>query len=101
MSCAFCKKSTDDVRYLVEGPGVNICDECVAVCVDLIADRDRAKRGLPTVGREGVPPPAWSARLHCSLCRMPVIIQDTIPVEQRGLLCRECIAAVQAAAAAR
>ena len=50
MSCAFCKKSRDDVRYLLAGPGVNICDVCVATCIDLIAEWDRGKTGAPTAG---------------------------------------------------
>ncbi|MEE0776864.1 MAG: ClpX C4-type zinc finger protein, partial [Bacillota bacterium] len=34
--CAFCGKSQDQVRKLVSGPGVNICDECVALCMEII-----------------------------------------------------------------
>lgn len=106
MSCAFCQKTRDDVRYLLAGPGVNICDVCVANCIDLIADLDRAKTDPPTArGRlyryfkallkKGVPPPA---RIHCDLCRSLVAIAESIPVARRGRLCLECIAAVQDAA---
>ncbi|MGH7277075.1 MAG: ClpX C4-type zinc finger protein [Candidatus Rokuibacteriota bacterium] len=62
MSCSFCKKSKAEVRYLVAGPGVHICDVCVAVSIDLIADWDRAKTDPPAASRKGVPPPA---RIHC------------------------------------
>lgn len=34
--CSFCKKSQTDVKYLIKGDGVCICDECVQTCVDLI-----------------------------------------------------------------
>ena len=36
--CSFCGKSRDEVRRLIAGPGVYICDECVALCQEIIAD---------------------------------------------------------------
>lgn len=36
--CAFCGKSEHEVNRLVAGAGVAICDECVALCVEIIAD---------------------------------------------------------------
>jgi ATP-dependent Clp protease ATP-binding subunit ClpX len=38
MKCSFCGKTQDQVRRLVAGPGVNICDECVELCSDIIDD---------------------------------------------------------------
>ncbi len=38
LKCSFCGKSQDQVRRLVAGPGVNICDECVELCADIIDD---------------------------------------------------------------
>src|SRR6476661_1360710 len=38
--CSFCNKSQNDVRKLIAGPTVFICDECVAVCQDII-DEDQ------------------------------------------------------------
>src|ERR1700682_3285929 len=35
---SFCRKSQHDVRCLVAGPAVFICDECVALCDDIIED---------------------------------------------------------------
>jgi len=34
--CTFCVKPTADVETMVAGPGVYICNECVALCVELI-----------------------------------------------------------------
>jgi len=34
--CSFCGKRQDEVRKLIAGPAVNICDECVELCVDII-----------------------------------------------------------------
>ena len=36
VSCSFCGKSSDEVRKLIAGPGVYICDECVELCMDII-----------------------------------------------------------------
>lgn len=38
MHCTFCGKSDREVRKLIAGPGVNICDECVALCNGFIGD---------------------------------------------------------------
>jgi len=36
--CSFCTKSQHDVKKLIEGPSVYICDECVEICVDVVRD---------------------------------------------------------------
>jgi hypothetical protein len=38
--CSFCGKSQHDVRALIAGPAVFVCDECVGACDDILADRD-------------------------------------------------------------
>ncbi len=38
LRCSFCNKSQNDVRKLIAGPTVFICDECVAVCQDIIEE---------------------------------------------------------------
>lgn len=38
-SCSFCGKPNTEVAALVAGPGVYICDECVSLCQQVIADR--------------------------------------------------------------
>lgn len=38
--CSFCGKSEHQVHRLVAGPGVNICDECIALCVDVLEERE-------------------------------------------------------------
>jgi ClpX C4-type zinc finger len=37
VACSFCRKPPDAVAKLVAGPGVFICDECVALCAELIS----------------------------------------------------------------
>lgn len=38
MFCSFCGKSQHDLKKLIAGPGVFICNECVALCEKIIAD---------------------------------------------------------------
>ena len=45
--CSFCGKSKDQARRLVAGPGVFICDECVALCNEVLNDEPPA---APPVG---------------------------------------------------
>ena len=43
--CSFCGRGNDEVRKIVTGPGVYICNYCVAGCVDIIGEEDlRAPR---------------------------------------------------------
>jgi ATP-dependent Clp protease ATP-binding subunit ClpX len=46
LRCSFCNKSQNDVRKLIRGHTVFICDECVAVCQDII-DEDRGHELSP------------------------------------------------------
>ena len=46
--CSFCGKTQDQVRKLVMGPAANICNECVLLCQEIVADDV-----VETVGREG------------------------------------------------
>ena len=53
--CSFCGKSQHEVRKLIAGPTVFICDECVELCMDII--REEHKNTL-VKSRDGVPTPA-------------------------------------------
>ena len=54
LRCSFCNKDQNDVRKLIAGPTVFICDECVEVCNDIIADDNRFEnRGV----RSSLPSP--------------------------------------------
>src|SRR5690242_3445455 len=53
--CSFCGKSQHEVRKLITGPTVFICDECVELCMDII--REENKSSL-VKSRDGVPTPA-------------------------------------------
>ena len=52
--CSFCGKSQHEVRKLIAGPTVFICDECVELCTDII--REESRSSLARTG-DGVPTP--------------------------------------------
>ena len=63
LRCSFCGKSQHEVRKLIAGPTVFICDECVELCMDII--REENKTSL-VKSRDGVPTPELP---DSSLCR--------------------------------
>ena len=42
LSCSFCGKSQGEVAKLIAGPGVYICDECVSLCNEIVAQESSA-----------------------------------------------------------
>ena len=51
--CSFCNKSQNEVKKLIAGPRVYICDECIDLCNDIVRDESdeqpaKARSGLPT-----------------------------------------------------
>jgi ATP-dependent Clp protease ATP-binding subunit ClpX len=54
LRCSFCNKSQREVRKLIAGPNVYICDECVDICLDIIAE-DRAREARES--RKNLPKP--------------------------------------------
>ena len=52
--CSFCGKSQHEVRKLIAGPTVFICDECVELCMDIIREENKSSM---VKSSEGVPTP--------------------------------------------
>jgi ATP-dependent Clp protease ATP-binding subunit ClpX len=52
--CSFCGKSQHEVRKLIAGPTVFICDECVELCKDIIQEEKKSSLGK---SRDGIPTP--------------------------------------------
>lgn len=49
LHCSFCGKAQDEVKRLVAGPGVYICDECINVCNEIIGDDSQGLDDSPAV----------------------------------------------------
>jgi len=56
LSCSFCGKSQREVKKLIAGPTVYICDECIELCNDIIAEETNKQEMLKT--KAGVPKPS-------------------------------------------
>ncbi len=54
--CSFCGKSQSEVKKLIAGPGVYICDECIELCNDIIAEEYEKEEARHT--RLSIPEPA-------------------------------------------
>lgn len=88
--CSFCRKSQRDVRTLIAGPGVMICDECVGICNDIVVESAKDSAG-----------PMAGTVLVCGLCRMPAALDESLAIPDRGIVCAGCAAAIEAALAQR
>ena len=55
--CSFCGKSQHEVRKLIAGPSVFICDECVELCNDIIREEIQQAQGQKTAGGTDLPTP--------------------------------------------
>ena len=88
--CSFCDKTQDQVRRIIAGNGVYICDECIALCQEIIADDlgdgadARSRRICPS------PPKSrrcstntWSARIRPS-ARSTVAVYNHYQEDQRA-----------------
>ena len=53
--CSFCGKSQNEVRKLIAGPNVYVCDECVELCMDILREENKTTSSQKS---EGVPAPA-------------------------------------------
>ena len=56
LNCSFCGKSQKEVKKLIAGPTVYICDECIGLCNDIIAEE--VEKDEPYAGSAPVPKPA-------------------------------------------
>ena len=54
LHCTFCGKSQHEVRKLIAGPTVFICDECVELCMDIIGEENKSSL---VKSRDGIPTP--------------------------------------------
>ena len=56
--CSFCGKSQHEVKKLIAGPSVFICDECIELCNDIIRDEAPAESASTKAGRSDLPIPS-------------------------------------------
>jgi hypothetical protein len=92
LRCSFCNLSQRDVKKLIAGPTVYICNECVEICQNIIAED-------ATLADSGKKPLAPSeSQATCALCRHVREKENMIYVLDRGLICLICVDRVREAA---
>jgi len=99
LRCSFCSKGQPDVRKLIAGPTVFICNECVDVCVDIIL-QDRDVHEVPQAAAGDQQPTGVDAVLReraitCALCGKASLPDRVLTIENRGVLCGGCADAVE------
>jgi hypothetical protein len=95
LRCSFCNKAQAEVHKLIAGPTVFICDECVQVCAEIIANE---MEPIPTTGQ---PPPVPTSSdttriVTCALCGLQLPWADALLVSARGFLCIGCTGEIEA-----
>src|SRR5438093_680596 len=95
VQCSFCGKNQDEVRKLIAGPYVYICDECIDLCNEILEQECEAEGGA------GDPPmqsESLTAASACVLCRLPKSIEELVPLPELGFICRTCVDTIRIAA---
>ncbi|MBM4262888.1 MAG: hypothetical protein FJ143_11555 [Deltaproteobacteria bacterium] len=85
--CSFCSKTQNEVRKLIAGPSVHICDECVDLC-----DQILVKENL----KENDPPAASTEERLCGICMEERESDELVFLPHAAYMCVGCLEAVQA-----
>jgi ClpX C4-type zinc finger len=89
VACTFCNKPTAEVQKMIAGPGVFICNECVGLCVEILASAPESTASEPA---ELPKPASWEERVSDDdlLATLPKIAAASASVEQQlGLWVRQ------------
>ena len=84
------------MRKLIAGPTVYICEECVDLCNDILAEEFREKPKIETkvpAQTERVPAVPLQG---CLLCRLPKEAEELTYIPDRGTICSVCLDTIRA-----
>ena len=82
LSCSFCGKNQAEVRKLVAGPTVYICDECIGLCNDIITEELQLDENTVPQGTEVNRRTVCASAAH-RLARMLAFVPDARPLVER------------------
>jgi ClpX C4-type zinc finger len=84
-SCAFCAKGQHEVRRLIAGPTVQICDECVELCSGILADESENNKAVPRRKQERL----------CGICMESRDADELIFLPHAAYMCPGCLEELQ------
>jgi len=96
LACSFCGKQQNEVRKLIAGPGVYICDPCIALAGGVLGSGDPAGTELGTMTAL----PAHATHLKCSFCGKDrrqtagLVVMPAVTLERTSAsaaICSECL----------
>ena len=96
LACSFCGKRQREVRKLIAGPGVYICDLCVALAANVLGSGDPVDTELGTMNAL----PEQATRLKCSFCGKDrrqasgLVVMPQVTLERTSAsaaVCSECL----------
>ena len=85
---------------MIAGPSVQICDECVDICLDIVSE-DRKDARSTEESADGNGDRATPTLTVCSLCHLPTTDEQGTYVTNRGILCPGCVGEIGVALARR
>jgi ClpX C4-type zinc finger len=83
VSCSFCSKEQNEVRKIIAGPAVHICDECVDLCGAILANENIHETDKPM-------PDSTSERL-CGICMQPRESDELVFLPHAAYMCAGCL----------
>jgi hypothetical protein len=83
VACSFCSKNQNEVRKIIAGPSVHICDECVNLCSAILA-----KENVPEAEKRI--PDSTSERL-CGICMQPRESDELVFLPHAAYMCAGCL----------
>ncbi|MGE5218886.1 MAG: ClpX C4-type zinc finger protein [Chloroflexota bacterium] len=92
IACSFCGKDQNEVRKLVAGPSVHICDECVELCRNIVGEEAEGGEKSKAKSEKAK---AKKSRL-CGICMEPRETDELIFLPHAAYLCADCLEDIQA-----
>ena len=91
-ACSFCGKSQREVRKLVAGPSVHICDECIELCRNMLAEELDAGETIGTKLATG----ASREKGLCGICMEERDSDELIFLPHAAYMCAACLEGIHA-----
>lgn len=87
LRCSFCAKRKDEVLKFVSGPGVYICNECIALCNEIMAEDGGLPPGeLWRYGLELISPEELKLASEAETTDVPAMIQALVEAKPKSLV---------------